>query len=55
MENPLAVIAEQIPQAAGLFFLGRKERPKEAPLLAFEKKHCNEELKSIARIASKKN
>ena len=52
--NAIAVIGAEIPQAAGLFFPGIKERLEEAPFMTLEKKHCHEELQSIARIASKK-
>ena len=34
----------KIPQAAGLFFPDIIERPKEAPIMALEKKSWNEEL-----------
>ena len=43
------MIGAQIPQAGVLFFPDRIERPMEAPILALEKKHCNEELQRIAR------
>ena len=43
----------EIPQAARLFFPSPEERPKEAPYGLLEKKSCNEELKWIARLASK--
>ena len=44
----------EIPQAAGLFFPDRIERPTEAPIVALEKKPRHEELKRTARLASKK-
>ena len=46
------MIGTEIPQAAGLFFPYIIERPTEAPIMSLEKKTCNEELQSIARLAS---
>ena len=47
----IAAIEAEIPQEAGLFFPGMKERPTEDPFMALEKKYCNEELQWKARIA----